>query len=145
MKALFTLLGSLLVGGLVLLGIGGVAYHLFRENGLLSQGMGALWEAHYEAPVLTIVLIVAAFFVFKTLHSAQIGGKRESKIPAFSFSAAGLPPAASEQSAHDTNLDCSNPLTEQLHERYPAFQQRFTPLTRRHSRQYRLSRRLDRR
>ena len=46
MKALFTLLGSLLVGGLVLLGIGGVAYHLFRDNGWLSQGMGALFSTH---------------------------------------------------------------------------------------------------
>lgn len=93
MKALFTLLGSLLVGGLVLLGIGGGAYHLFRENGLLSQGMGALWDAHYEAPVMTIILVVAAFFVFKTLHSAQIGGKRESKIPdfvLFAFIAVGI-------------------------------------------------------
>jgi hypothetical protein len=31
----------------VLLGIGGVTYHLFREDGWLSQGLGALWEAHY--------------------------------------------------------------------------------------------------
>ena len=93
MKALFTLLGSILVGGLVLLGIGGVAYHLFRDDGWLSRGLGALWEAHYQAPVLTVILIVAAFFVIKTLHSAQIGGKRESKIPdfvLFAFIAVGI-------------------------------------------------------
>jgi hypothetical protein len=93
MKALFSLLGSLLVGGLVLLGIGGVAYHLFREDGWLSQGMGALWEAHYQAPVLTIILIIAAFFVFRTLYTAQIGGKRDSKIPdfvLFAFIAVGI-------------------------------------------------------
>lgn len=93
MKALLTLLGSLLVGGLVLLGIGGVAYHLFRENGWLSQGLGALWEAHYEAPFVTLTVLVAAVFVFKALHSAQIGGKRESKIPdfvLFAFIATGI-------------------------------------------------------
>lgn len=92
MSPLFTLLGSLLVGGLVLLGIGGVAYHLFREDGWLSQGMGALWEAHYQAPVLTVILVIAAFFVFKALHSAQ-GGKRESKTPdfvLFAFIAVGI-------------------------------------------------------
>lgn len=93
MKALLTLLGSLLVGGLVLLGIGGVAYHLFRENGWLSQGLGALWEAHYEAPFMTLTLLIGGFLVFKALHSAQIGGKRESKIPdfvLFAFIATGI-------------------------------------------------------
>lgn len=93
MRALFTLLGSLLVGGLVLLGIGGVVYHLFRDGGWMSQGLGALWEAHYQAPIMTVILIIAAFFVFKTLHSAQIGGTRESKLPdfiLFTFIAVGI-------------------------------------------------------
>lgn len=81
MKALFTLIGSLLVGALTLLGIGGSAYHIFRDDGLLSRGLGALWEAHYQAPMLTLVLVVAIFFVFKTLHSAQIGNQRKSILP----------------------------------------------------------------
>ena len=83
MRALFNLLGTLLVGGLILLGIGGVAYHLFRENGWLSQGLGALWEAHYEAPFMTLTLLIAGFLVFKALHTAQVGNTRESKIPDF--------------------------------------------------------------
>lgn len=93
MSPLFTLLGSVLVGGLVLLGIGGVTYHLFREDGWLSQGLGALWEAHYQAPVMTIVLIIGALFVIRTLHTAQVGGKRESKAPdfvLFAFIAVGI-------------------------------------------------------
>ncbi len=93
MKSLLTTLGSLLVGALIMLGIGGTAYHLFRENGLLSQGMGALWSAQYEAPVMTVVLIIAAIFVFKALHGMQIGNKRESKIPdfiLFAFIATGI-------------------------------------------------------
>ena len=83
MRALFNLLGTLLVGGLILLGIGGVAYHLFREYGWLSQGLGALWEAHYEAPFMTLTLLIAGFLVFKALHTAQVGNTRESKIPDF--------------------------------------------------------------
>ncbi|MCE2999459.1 MAG: hypothetical protein ACK59Y_05400 [Betaproteobacteria bacterium] len=93
MSRLFTPLGSVLVGGLVLLGIGGVTYHLLREEGWLSQGLGALWEAHYHAPVMTIVLIISALFVIRTLHSAQVGGKRESKLPdfvLFAFIAVGI-------------------------------------------------------
>lgn len=83
----------MLVGGLILLGIGGVAYHLFRDGGWISQGLGALWEAQYQAPVMTLVLIVAAFFVIKALHSAQSTDKRESKLPdfiLFTFIAVGI-------------------------------------------------------
>ncbi len=93
MSPIITLLGSVLVGALILLGIGGIAWHLFRDDGWVSQGLGALWDAHYQTPVLTIILIVAALFVIRALHSAQIGGKRESKIPdlvLFAFIATGI-------------------------------------------------------
>ncbi len=93
MKSLFNTLGSILVGALIMLGIGGTAYHLFRENGLLSQGLGALWRAQYEAPMMTVVLILAAFFVVKALRGAQVGNKRDSKIPdfiLFAFIATGI-------------------------------------------------------
>ncbi len=93
MKSTLTMLGMLLVGALILLGIGGIAYHLFRDEGWLSQGMGALWDATYQAPIITTILVVAAFFVFKALYGAQIGGKRDSKIPdfvLFAFIATGI-------------------------------------------------------
>lgn len=93
MKSLLTTLGSILVGGLIMLGIGGIAYHLFRENGWISQGLGALWNAQFQAPVMTVILIIAAIFVFKALRGAQVGNKRESKIPdfiLFAFIATGI-------------------------------------------------------
>lgn len=93
MKTLMTMLGSVLVGALILLGIGGFAYHLFRDDGLIAQGLGALWDAQYQAPVITIILIIAGIFVFKALYSAQIGNKPDSKIPdfvLFAFIATGI-------------------------------------------------------
>jgi len=83
MRSLFNLLGTLLIGGLILMGIGGVAYHLFRENGWLSQGLGALRESQYEAPFMTLTLLIAGFLIFKALHSAQIGNNSKSRIPDF--------------------------------------------------------------
>lgn len=93
MRSLLTLLGALLVGALVLLGIGGIVYHLFREGGLIARGLGALWDKTYEAPLITIVLIIAAIIVFRALHTIQIGGTRNSKVPdfvLFAFIAAGI-------------------------------------------------------
>jgi nitric oxide reductase large subunit len=93
MKGLFTTVGTVFVGALILLGIGGITYHLFRENGWFSQGLGALWRAQYQAPVMTVILIVAAIFVGRMLYTAQIGEKRESKIPdlmLYTFIATGL-------------------------------------------------------
>ena len=81
MSTIFTLLGMTLLGALILLGIGGIAYHLFRDDGWISQGLGAFWEAQYQAPVMSIVLVIAAIYVFRILYKAQIGGKRESKAP----------------------------------------------------------------
>jgi len=83
MKSTLSTLGSLLVGALIMLGIGGIAYHMFREGGLLAQGLGALWSAQYEAPAMVVILIIAAFFVVKALRGAQVGNNRESKIPDF--------------------------------------------------------------
>ena len=85
MSPLVSLLVAVLVGALILLGIGGIVYHLFRDGGWLSQGMDVLWEAQYQSPLLTIALIIAALFVIRTLHSAQLGGKRESKLPDFAL------------------------------------------------------------
>lgn len=80
MRAVLTMAGAVLVGALILLGIGGIAYHLFRDDGWLAQGLSAIWEAQYQAPITTIVLIVAALFVIRMLHSAQIGAKRGGAI-----------------------------------------------------------------
>lgn len=90
---LLTILGALLVGALILLGIGGISYHLFRDDGWISRGLGALWNAEYQAPVITVVLIIAAIFVFKVLRTGRTGGNPNSRIPdlvLFTFIATGV-------------------------------------------------------
>lgn len=81
MGPIFTVIGSMLVGALALLGIGGLVFHMFRDDGWISKGMSAIWEAQYQAPMTTITLIVAALFIIRMMHSAQIGGKRSSALP----------------------------------------------------------------
>lgn len=93
MKAILNMAGAVVVGSLILLGIGGIVFHLFRDDGWIAKGLGAIWEAQYQAPMTTIALIVAALFVVRMLHSAQIGGKRGSAIPdliLYTFIATGI-------------------------------------------------------
>jgi hypothetical protein len=78
---LLTILGAVLAGTLVLLGMGGTAYHMFRDGGLIEQGLGVLWEAQYHAPVMTIITVLAGIYVAKIIYDSQIGNKRNSKIP----------------------------------------------------------------
>ncbi len=85
MSPLVSTLLAVLVGALILLGIGGIIYHFFRDGGWIAQGMNVLWEAQYQSPLLTIVLIIAALFLIRVLHAAQIGGKHESKLPDFAL------------------------------------------------------------
>ena len=90
---LLTILGAVLVGAVVLLGIGGMAFHLFRDDGLIEKGVGALWEAQYQAPVLTIVLTLTAIYLGKIFYDSKFASKRDSKIPdlvLFAFVALGL-------------------------------------------------------
>ena len=98
MKNIFSTLGSFLIGGLILLGIGGMAYHLFRDEGLISQGLGALWKAQYQAPLMTIILIIAGILYSGRFipHRSVANAKARFLIlsclllspPVFSFSAA---------------------------------------------------------
>jgi hypothetical protein len=88
MGAALTMLGSMVVGALTLLGIAGTAYHLFREDGLLSRAAGALWAAQYEAPATVLLILLAAVFVFKGLakaHEAERGKSNLANIILFIF------------------------------------------------------------
>jgi hypothetical protein len=88
MGAALTMLGSIVVAALTLLGIAGTAYHVFREDGLLSRATGALWEAHYEAPATVVLVLLAAVFVVKALakaHKAERGKSNLANIILYIF------------------------------------------------------------
>ncbi len=81
MSALITILIATVAGVLVFLGIGGTAYHMFRDGGLLAQGVDKLWEAHYQAPVITVLTTVLIIYVARAIYIAKIGSKRDSIVP----------------------------------------------------------------
>ena len=52
---------------LVLFGIGGFSYHLFRDNGWVETALGNLWSASIQYPLIALPVIVGAVFIFLSL------------------------------------------------------------------------------
>jgi hypothetical protein len=66
---------------LVLFGIGGFSYHLFRDNGWVETMAGNLWDVSVQYPLIALPVIVAAVFLGKTWNAARIAHGRTTKLP----------------------------------------------------------------
>ena len=68
---------------LVLFGIGGFSYHLFRDGGWVETMAGNLWDVSVQYPLIALPVIVAAVFLGKMWNEARITHGRASKLPDF--------------------------------------------------------------
>lgn len=66
---------------LVLFGIGGFSYHLFRDNGWIEAIAGNLWGVTVQYPLIALPVIVGAVFIFRTWNAARIAHGRTTKLP----------------------------------------------------------------
>jgi hypothetical protein len=66
---------------LILAGIGGVAYHMFKENGWLSTVLGKIWDIQMENPVVAIPVTLAALFIGKMWYDHNRLKGYTSKLP----------------------------------------------------------------
>jgi hypothetical protein len=66
---------------LLLAGIGGVAWHMVKEDGWLSTGLGKLWDVQMENPVVAIPLTIAALFIGKLWYDHNRAKGRTSRLP----------------------------------------------------------------
>jgi len=66
---------------LVLFGIGGFSYHLFRDNGWVESLAGNLWDVSVQYPLIALPVIVAAVFLGKRWNDSRIAHGRASKMP----------------------------------------------------------------
>ena len=77
MKQVLAALESLITIILVVVGIIGLTYHGFREDGWVSRGFGKLADAYINYPLIALGLTVAMFFTYRAWHSSKSsrGGK----------------------------------------------------------------------
>jgi hypothetical protein len=72
---------SFVVIVLVLFGIGGFSYHLFRDDGWVETALGNLWGVSIQYPLIALPVIVGAVFLFKTWNAARIAHGRATNLP----------------------------------------------------------------
>lgn len=77
MKQLFEFVSSFLVIALVLAGIAGLSWELFRADGLFERIMGRIWEFELRQPLIAIPLTVGAIVLGRLWFQGRVtrGGK----------------------------------------------------------------------
>jgi membrane protein insertase Oxa1/YidC/SpoIIIJ len=80
-KQIFEYIQSFVTIGLVLAGIGGVSYHMFKENGWLHTALGTIWDFQLSNPVIAIPVTIAVLFIGKLWIDKQRAKGYTSKLP----------------------------------------------------------------
>lgn len=81
MKQALDYITSFVTIGLVLAGLGGVSYNMFREGGWLVSIFGKVWDAQLENPVIAIPVTLGTLFVGKMWYDRQIEHGKTSRLP----------------------------------------------------------------
>ena len=81
MKQFLEYAESFAVITLVLFGITGFSYHLFKDNGWIEAVLGNLWDVSVQYPLIALPVIVAAVFLGKQWNQSRMAHGRTSKLP----------------------------------------------------------------
>lgn len=74
MKKFLAALEATITLALVVVAIAGIAYHTFREGGLLSQGFGKLSDAYINHPLIALAVTITVFFAYRAWRERKIRG-----------------------------------------------------------------------
>ena len=81
MKQALDYITSFVTIGLVLIGLGGVSYNMFREGGWLGSILGKVWDAQLENPLIAIPVTLGIAFVGKLWYERQVEHGKTSRLP----------------------------------------------------------------
>lgn len=83
MKQIFEYVNSFVTIALVLAGLGGVAYNMFKEGGWLGAILGKIWDVQMQYPLFAIPVTLAAVFLGKMWYDHNRAKGYTSKLPNF--------------------------------------------------------------
>ena len=81
MKQWVDLLESAVTVALVLAGIGGISYRLFRMGGWLETSLDTLWDLDARHFLIGIPVIIGGVFLFRLIHKGRSLHSKTSIIP----------------------------------------------------------------
>ena len=81
MKQIFDYIHSFITIGLVLAGIGGVSYNIFKEGGWLGAVFSKFVDAQLESPLIAIPVTIGVVFIGKMWYDNRIAKGHTSRLP----------------------------------------------------------------
>lgn len=76
MKQFLGFLWNVFAMVMMLIGISGLAFHVFQKDGWLQKSLGVVWDGAFEHPLLYIPLIALAIWIVTlTLNGRLMVGK----------------------------------------------------------------------
>ncbi len=66
---------------LVLAGIGGISFHLFRDDGWLEMIFGNIFELHVQYPLIAIPVTFAAIILIRMWRENRLAHGRLQHLP----------------------------------------------------------------
>ena len=81
MKQILDYVTSFITIGLVIAGLGGVSYNMFREGGWLGTLFNKFVDVQVDNPVFAIPVTIGAVFLGKMWYDHQIAKGHTSKMP----------------------------------------------------------------
>ena len=83
MKQIVEYVQSFVTIALLLAGIGGVAWHMFKEDGWLGKIFGKIWDIQMQNPLVAIPATLGLLFIGKLWYDHNRAKGRTSKMPDF--------------------------------------------------------------
>ena len=68
---------------LVVTGIGGISYHLFRKDGWLGSMLGTLWNAQIQYAMVVIPVAISAIVMLRLWSRGRVIHGRMNRLPDF--------------------------------------------------------------
>ena len=81
MKQIVEFLESFVIVGLVLAGIAGISYNLFREGGWIEGFLGNIWDFNIQYPLIAIPVTIGAIVMFRLWSRDKVVHGKTSKLP----------------------------------------------------------------
>ena len=81
MKQTLNYLISFVTITLVLAGLGGISYNIFREGGWAGSFFGKLLDVQLDNPIIAVPVTIAVVFVGKMWYDRQVEHGKTSKLP----------------------------------------------------------------